>query len=88
MVPLPEPLPPEVIVIQLTVLVAVQLQPPGVGFVITLNDPPVRVTVMTGGDQVTQSHVPPLAPDCDTVNVCPAIVIVPVRTVPLLLATE
>jgi hypothetical protein len=78
--PLPEA--PAVIVIQLALLVDVQLQPV----------PAVTVTVpVVATDDVRFDEVGAMlnvqgAPACVTVNVCPAIVIVPVREDVLVLA--
>ena len=84
--PLPEPLAPEVTVIQATPLVAVQLQPaPDV--TATLAGPPGPPALTSVGD-APKVHVD-VAAACVTVTVCPATVSVPVRLdVAVLVATE
>jgi hypothetical protein len=78
-VPLPLPLAPEVIVIQLALLAAVQVQPVG-AVTFTLPNPPMaRKDCLAGTITYVQG-----APACVTVNVCPPIVTVPVRGTMLL----
>jgi hypothetical protein len=81
-VPLPAPLAPAVIVIQVSLLAAVQAQPVAVA---TLTDPvpPAAATLCEVGLRV---NAQPLA--CVTVNVWSAMVIVPMRCGPVLAATE
>ena len=79
---MPLPLAPTVIVIQASLLVAVQLQPvPAV----TVTVPVVAVDDVRFEDvgEIVKVHG---APACVTVNVWPLIVIVPVREVVLVLA--
>ena len=72
--PLPLPLAPPVIEIQFTFVAAVQPQPaPAV--TVTLALPPVEVKLFVVGEIEYVQDRPP----CVTVNVEPAIVIVPVR---------
>lgn len=84
--PLPLPLPPELIVIQLALLTAVHTQAVVV-VTFTLPGPPVASNDRLMGERVKVQ--PPDAPDWVTVNVSPAIVIVPIReVVPGFVATE
>ena len=81
--PLPLPLPPEVIVIQGALLVAVQAQPAAV-VTPTLPVPPLPGTDALVGEMLNEQ-----AAAWVTVKVLPATVIVPVRgVVPVLGATE
>lgn len=80
--PLPEPLAPELIVIQASLLVAVHAQPVAV-VMLTEPDPLLAVKVWLVGLIVNEQ---PLA--CVTVKVWPATVIVPVRGGPVWAATE
>ena len=83
-VPFPVALLPEVMVIQLALLVAVQLQPPEAVTLTTLGPPDQLIVWLVG--EIEYMHDP--GGDCVTVNVCPAMVIVPVRwLVPVLAAT-
>ena len=78
--PLPDP--PALMVIHASLLVAVQLQPaPAVTVTV-----PVAATDVVKFDDVGESVNVQGAPACVTVNVCPLIVIVPVREVVLVLA--
>jgi len=79
--PLPEPLAPELIVIQASLLAAVHEQPVAV-VTLTLPAPPEAGKLWLVGLMVNEQ---PLA--CVTVNVWPATVIVPVRCGPVLAAT-
>ena len=69
------------ILIQDTLLVAVQLQPVGV-VTLTVPLPPLDVNDWLVGEIVKVQGMPP----CDTVKVWPAIVSVPVRVLMLVLA--
>jgi hypothetical protein len=80
-VPLPDPLDPEVTVIHAALLAADQPQPAAVATA-TLPLPPLDVNDWLVGDM---PKVHALA--CVTVNVCPAMAIVPVRPPPVLAAT-
>lgn len=80
-VPLPLPLPPEVIVIHESLLAAVHEQPVP-EMMLKLPAAPLAGTLVLAADKV---YVQPDA--CVTVNVCPAIVNVPVRAVPGFAAT-
>jgi hypothetical protein len=82
-VPLPVPLPPELIAIHVALLVAVQPHPvPAV--TPTLAAPPADVALGFVGDTPNAQ-----AAACVTVTVCPATVIVPVRLdVTVFAATE
>jgi hypothetical protein len=66
-----------VIVIQPTLLVAVQLQP-GPAVTVTV---PVAAAGVARFEEVGEMVLPHGAPGCVTVKVCPPIVIVPVREV-------
>src|SRR5258706_527691 len=79
-VPLPLPLAPPVICIHPTLLTAVQLQPVG-AVTLTLPDPPLGPKE----PDVADSEDVQETPDSVTVNVCPAIVSVPVSPLALLL---
>jgi len=79
-VPLPLPLAPPVICIHPTLLTAVQLQPAG-AVTLTLPDPPFGPKE----PDVADSEDVQETPDSVTVNVCPAIVSVPVSPLALLL---
>ncbi len=72
-VPLPLPLAPPVTVIQVAADEADHAQPPG-AVTVTLPLPAAAPTLADVGEIVTEHDVP----DCVTVNVSPAIVIVPV----------
>jgi hypothetical protein len=76
--PLPDPLAPEVMVIQLSLLAAVQAQPvPAVTATAVPAPPLLPIDWLVG--LIDAAHPPP----CVTVNVCPAIVMVPVRAAPV-----
>jgi hypothetical protein len=82
-VPLPDPFAPLVTVIQLAPLAAVHGQP-AVAVTVTEPVPPPAATVWLVGEIVGAVHV---TDDWFTVNVRPAIVIVPVRAAPEFAAT-
>jgi hypothetical protein len=71
---LPDPLPPLVIVIHEALGVAVHVQPPG-AVTPTVPDVDPEATDLPVGESVNVQGIP----DCVTVNVCPATVIVPER---------
>jgi hypothetical protein len=78
----PLPLEAEVMLIQLVLLTAVHVQPvPAV--TLTLPLPPEDETELVVGKMVFVQFA-----DCVTVNVCPAMVRVPVRELPVFAATE
>jgi hypothetical protein len=80
---LPLPLAPLLIVSHEALLVAVQLQPV-LAVIATVPAPPDELKFEVVGEMVNVHG----APACVTVNVCPPIVIVPVReVVPVLAAT-
>jgi hypothetical protein len=84
-VPLPVPLPPDVIVIQPTLLLAVHAQHVSDAVTATLPVPPLAVKFWPVG-LIENTQLPA---SCVTVNVCDAIVIVPDRDVqPLFAETE
>ena len=76
---MPLPLAPPVNVIHAALLVAVHAQPAPA---VTVTVPLVAADVLSNADEgrIVNEHG---APGCVTVNVCPAIVIVPVRDVVL-----
>jgi len=73
---LPAPLLPELIVIQLALLVAIQLHPDA-AVTSTVAVPPAALNELPAGE-IENTHEL-LAPSSVTVNVCPPIVIVPTR---------
>jgi hypothetical protein len=80
-VPLPLPLAPDAIVIHVALLVAVHAQPPAVETATGVPAPPaIGKDWLLGLMEVEQFA------DCVTVNVCPAMVSVPVRAAPVLAA--
>lgn len=81
--PLPVPLAPEEMVIQLLLLTAVQLHP---ACVVTLTTPETcpEPTLLLSGEMVNVQLV--ATPACVTVKVCPPIVTVPIRELELALA--
>ena len=85
MVPGPVPLAPELIVIHDSLSVAVQAHPAPAVTVIDRVPPPTPTTTGLGASEYV--HVGAAAAACVTVNVCPAIVIVPLRSAPVLRAT-
>jgi hypothetical protein len=80
-VPLPEPLVPPVMVIQLFVLLAVQAHPLG-AVTFTLYEPPPE----TAAAPLAESEYVQEAPPSVTMNVWPAMVTVPVSALELVLA--
>ena len=76
-VPLPEPLAPAVIVIQLPLLDVVQAQPvPAV-----IENDPLPPAAGTDSDAGATAYEHDAEPGCVTDTICPAIMIVPVRDV-------
>jgi hypothetical protein len=80
-VPLPVPLAPDVIVIQPTLLLAVQAHPPG-AVTLTVPLPPLELYDLVVADSEYVQATPPSV----TVKVWPAMVTVPVSALELLLA--
>jgi hypothetical protein len=81
-VPLPEPLAPDVIVIHESVVEAVHAQPVAIVTAVELLPAPA-VKEALGGANVARHD-----PVCVTVSVCPAIVAVPTRVLPVLAVAE
>ena len=84
--PLPVTLLPEVIVMKLSLLTAVQTQSVPTALMLTVFFPPLAVKVTVVAFSVNVHSPAAAAPAWFTVNVCPAIVIVPVTGLVLLLA--
>ena len=83
--PLPEPLAPDVIVMNALLLTAVQLQPTCV-VTVTLPVPPAAAKLALVGLIEKEQGIAPAS--CDTLCVKPAIVNEPLREVELFAATE
>ena len=81
-VPSPEPLDPEVTVIQLALLVAVQAQP-AAAITLTVASPPAASNCCPCDPSVTMQPA-----DCETASVTPPTLIVPLRAGPDMGATE